>query len=197
MPHFSRLTDIITCSLKEILSQATDPEATLREILAEMQEGLQACARNLRTSLNAEQRLEQEITNCEIQSAEWKAKARQALLNTEEDTARNALQRSIEFEDLINGLRPELEAATSNTRNMSRIRKALDARYAEALRTLHELTGSALPNHPLTDGSTHPLPTSSTPAPDSLELQLEALRNALHNPAESAAPHQASSGPAP
>ena len=33
MPHFSRLTDIVTCSLTEILESSEDPAATLREVV--------------------------------------------------------------------------------------------------------------------------------------------------------------------
>lgn len=197
MPHFSRLTDIITCNLTDILSQVADPESTLREILTEMQEGLQACARNLQTSLASQQRLEQEISSCELQSSEWKSKARQALLDAHEESARQALQRSIEFEDLIAGLRPELEAATSNARNMTRIRKALDARYAEALRTLQTLTGSTHPFTSLTEPTTHPLPPSSRPSTDSLELQLEALRKDLQTPSNPTNPRHEPAGPTP
>lgn len=197
MPHFTRLTDIITCNLTDILSQVADPESTLREILTEMQEGLQACARNLQTSHASQQRLELEINSCEIQSSEWKSRARQALLDAHEDSARQALQRSIEFEDLIAGLRPELEAATSNSRNLSRIRKALDARYAEALRTLQTLTGSTLPFTSSTEPTAQQLPLSPSSSPDSLELQLEALRKDLRSPPNPTTPFDAPSGPTP
>jgi phage shock protein A len=197
MPHFSRLTDIITCNLTEILSHAADPEFILREILTEMQEGLQACARNLQTSLASQQRLEQEISSCQIQSSEWKSKARQALLDAHEESARQALQRSIEFEDLIAGLRPELEAATSNSRNMTRIRKALDARYAEALRTLQTLTDSTHPFTSSTEPTGHQLPLSPGSSPDSLELQLEALRKDLRTPPNPTTPRHDPAGPTP
>ena len=35
MPHFSRLTDIITCNLTVILNESSDPAITLREIIDE------------------------------------------------------------------------------------------------------------------------------------------------------------------
>ena len=40
MSYFSRLTDIVTCNLTEILARETDPLAAVGEIIAEMQEGL-------------------------------------------------------------------------------------------------------------------------------------------------------------
>ena len=57
MPHFSRLTDIITCSLTEILAAAAEPAVTLQEIMEEMNEGLAACRRNVRTSIGNSERL--------------------------------------------------------------------------------------------------------------------------------------------
>ena len=35
MPYFSRLTDIVTCSLTEILDSSDDPQTTLKEVLEE------------------------------------------------------------------------------------------------------------------------------------------------------------------
>ena len=45
MPYFSRLTDIVTCSLTEIMESADDPAATLKEVIDEMAEGLAAARR--------------------------------------------------------------------------------------------------------------------------------------------------------
>lgn len=179
MPHFSRLTDIITCSLSEILSQCTDPQQTLQEILAEMQEGLNACSRNIKTSLANQQRLQREITAYELQIAEWKTRARQALLKTEEEAARNALRRGMELEDLIAGLRPELEATSSNSRNMSRIQKALGARFSEALRKLEELSGSSSLFPAIPDSLNSQERFAANNSTETLEQKLEALKKDL------------------
>ena len=61
MPHFSRLTDIITCSFTEILDESDDPAQTLAEIIDEMNEGLGACRKNVRTSMTNAERLQREI----------------------------------------------------------------------------------------------------------------------------------------
>jgi phage shock protein A len=87
--------------------------------------------------------------------------------------ARTALQRKAELEDLMAGLRPELEAATSNWNNMQRIRRALDARFAEAQREAERFapdTGALLLSE-----------FQSTPSPPSVETELEQLRRELEN----------------
>lgn len=124
MPHFSRLTDIITCSLTEILNAATNPTGTLQEIIGEMHEGLDACRRNVQTSSTIGERLKREIMDSETQIDVWKDRARQSLADGDDAAARNSLSRKVEIEDLIAGLRPELDAAVSAAQHMFRIQKA-------------------------------------------------------------------------
>jgi phage shock protein A len=179
MPHFSRLTDIITCNLTEILSAASDPAVTLQEIIGEMNEGLAACRRNVRTSTANADQLKREIAEYETQIVVWKDRARQNLADSDEDAARNSLRRKVEVEDLIAGLRPELEAAVSASQHMLRIQKALEARHSEALRKLEELTGQP-PVTPL-ESETAALSASAATQKRSsvVEAELEALRREL------------------
>jgi phage shock protein A len=171
MPYFSRLTDIITCRIGDLLAAAPDPQHALTEILTEMREGLEACDRNLRTYAASRDRLEAEIASHQTQATRWRDEARRHLTANDEDMARTALQRKAELEDLMAGLRPELEAATSNWNNMQRIRRALDARFAEAQREAERFapdTGALLLSE-----------FQSTPSPPSVETELEQLRREL------------------
>ena len=179
MPHFSRLTDIITCSLTEILNAAADPATTLQEIIGEMNEGLAACRRNVRTSTDSGERLKREIADSETQVVDWKYRAKQNLADSNEDAARNSLRRKVEVEDLIAGLRPELDAATSASQHMLRIQKALEARHCEALRKMEELTGQ--PASILMGSETAILSASaaSQKRSSAVEAELEALRREM------------------
>jgi hypothetical protein len=62
MPYFSRLTDIITCRISDLLATAPDPRQALSEILTEMREGLSACDRNLQTYASSRDRLKSTAT---------------------------------------------------------------------------------------------------------------------------------------
>lgn len=179
MPHFSRLTDIITCNLSDIISQSGDPEATLAEIIDEMDEGLAACRRNVRTSTANSDRLHREIADSEQQIAEWKDRAKEALLDDDEDSAREALTRKAELEDLIAGLRPELDSANETTQHMLRIQKALEARHSEAVRKLEQLTGRAW--QPVLESETAVLSASAMSAArgDDVEAELLKLKREL------------------
>ena len=179
MPHFSRLTDIITCSLTEILNAAADPGVTLQEIIGEMNEGLAACRRNVQTSTDNGDRLKREIADYEAQIVVWKDRARQNLAEGDEDAARNSLRRKVEIVDLIAGLRPELEAAVSASQHMLRIQKALEARHSEALRRLEELTGQSPAISPESESSVLSSTAATQKRRSAIEAELEALRREM------------------
>jgi len=181
MPHFSRLTDIITCSLTEILNSSADPEKTLLEIIDEMNEGLSACRRNVRSSSKNSERLQREIVEYESQVTEWKDRAKQLLSERDEDGARDALRRKVEVEDLIAGLRPELEAATSAGQHMLRIQKALEARHAEAVRRMEEMTGQTPSPRPQSETAAVSASAASQQRTREVEAELEALKRELRN----------------
>lgn len=179
MPHFSRLTDIITCNLTEILQSAADQAETLQEIIGEMNEGLSACRRNVRTSTENGERLRREIADYEKQIAEWKNRAKQNLADGDEDTARNSLRRKVEVEDLIAGLRPELESAVSASQHMLRIQKALEARHSEAVRKLEELTGEATAMPLESETAILSASAATQKRSSAVEAELEALRREM------------------
>ena len=178
MPHFSRLTDIVTCSLTEILEVSDDPQTTLQEVIQEMEEGLTSSRRVAGTSSKNCERLEKDIAAHTTQVNEWLEKARTSLKEGDESTARDALTRKVEVEDLIAGLQPELEAAKSNYQNMLRIQKALEARYAEAVRRMSELTGES-PVELESNTATHAVAQSTQEKSHEVEAELQALRQQL------------------
>ena len=79
MPHFSRLTDIVTCSLTEILDESEDPQTTLREVIDEMEEGLSSARRVARTSAANRDRLQSDIDGHSGQMTAWVEKAKTEL----------------------------------------------------------------------------------------------------------------------
>ncbi|MBI1347550.1 hypothetical protein GC163_14820 [bacterium] len=134
MTYFSRLTDIVTCNLTELLKQADDPQAAVAQIISEMEEGLAGAKRSVTTALNNESRLSNEIAEQQQQSQQWSEKAKQSVLSRNEVDARQCLLRKRELEDLIAGLRQQHQAAVATREHLSTMQRALEARHAEALR---------------------------------------------------------------
>ena len=134
MPHFTRLTEIVTCNLSALINSAEDPQAALEEIIVEIEEGIRGAERSVRTALNKVTEIECQIGEQQVQSGEWKTKAMQALENQREDLARHALSCRKQVENLITGLEQNLNAAISTRDHLKTTLHALQARHAEALR---------------------------------------------------------------
>jgi phage shock protein A len=139
MVYFSRLTDIVTCSLTEILANEEDPQAALDQILSEMSEGLAGAQRSVKTATRNEKRISSELTEHKSQIDHWLQKAKESLAAGNENEARLALLRKKEVEDQIAGLQQQLDAATATKNHMQTTLRALEARVADAKRRKREL----------------------------------------------------------
>jgi len=179
MPYFTRLTDIVTCSLTDILDGSDDPELTLRDVIQEMEQGLSGARRSARTADSNRARIQQDIEEHTGQMAEWVNRARQSLEAGHEDDARDSLTRKVELEDLIDGLKPEVQAAAKTHEHMLRIQKALEARHSEALRRLSELTGDSQTISLESETAFHAVAQSQQDKLDEVEAELQALKKEL------------------
>lgn len=139
MSYFSRLTDIVTCSLTRLLEEASDPQAALVQIVAEMEEGLAGAKRSVHTAMGTVTRLQGELDEHRAQISFWTTRAKEELAHSNEDKARLALIRKREIEDLIAGLEQQLTAAEATRDHLLTTQRALEARLAEARRRQQEL----------------------------------------------------------
>jgi phage shock protein A len=145
MSYFSRLTDIVTCNLTELLAQAPDPQRAIAAIIREMEEGLAGAQRSMTTASNRREQLAQNLDQHQQQVQDWMAKAKSALVQQQEQDARQFLARKREVEDLIAGLQQEFHSATRTCDHLATMQRALEARHAEAVRRQAEILGGTQP----------------------------------------------------
>lgn len=176
MTYFSRLTDIVTCNLTDLLKQADDPIATLDEIVLEMEEGLAGARRSVNTAANNAERLRGEIETHRNQVTIWKESARQAVAAGREDEARIALARKQELEDVAAGLEQEYAAAVATRDHLETTLRALQARLSDARRKRAELTGESTPAEPV---SPYADPEPADSRNRAIEDELAALKREL------------------
>ena len=148
MPYFSRLTDIVTCNLSSILDECEDPAEVLSDVIREMQEGLAAANRSVKTARKNETAISAEIRQHEAEIDTWLAKAKDSIADGDDAAARNALMRKHEVEDLIKGLNQQLAAAEGTREHLTTTWHALTARLLDAQRRLAEITGQPAPAEP-------------------------------------------------
>ncbi len=143
MSFFSRLSDIVSIKLEDLIAEQVDPAAAMTRIVSEIEEGLAGAKRSVAAAGASEERLKAELEERRKQAAWWGNKAREELASEHEEAARQALMRKRETEDLRAGLEQQLAAATSTREHLSTTMRAIEARLAEARRRQFELENSA------------------------------------------------------
>lgn len=184
MSFFSRLSDIVSFKLEDLISEQVDPAAAMARIVSEIEEGLAGAKRSVTAAGASEERLKAELEERCQQAAWWGTKAREELAGDNEAAARQALMRKRETEDLAAGLEQQLAAATSTREHLSTTMRAIEARLAEARRRQLELPNSAAAVPPrLTAASASTSTPNSTTIDRSraaqIEAELEALRREI------------------
>ena len=139
MSYFSRLTDIVTCNLTDILSQESDPQGAIQTIVREMEEGLAGAKRSVSTANGSVDRLNREIGEHQAQADQWVEQAKAELQKGNEAGARTALLRKQEIEDVVAGLEQQHAAAIATRDHLQTMLRALEARLTEARRKLRQL----------------------------------------------------------
>lgn len=185
MSFFSRLSDIVSCKLDDLMSEQGDPPQALARIISEIEEGLAGARRSVTAAGSSEERLKAELAERQSQAAWWAGKAREELAGGNDDAARQALMRKRETEDLAAGLEQQLAAATSTREHLSTTMRAIEARLAEARRRQSELTTGT--PRPVRRATSAGLPAGASPPvadrtrAQQIEEELEALRRDLNN----------------
>jgi phage shock protein A len=175
MSYFSRLTDIVTCNLSDLLSKSPDPKAAIEQVLREMDEGLSGARRSVATAAANEERMARDIQEHRNIAASWAAKAKDHLIAGREPDARQALVRKREVEDLIAGLEQQHHSAVATREHLATMQRAVEARYAEAVRKHAALSGDAPPQPATSSGL-------AAPADDRMsqvDAELEALKREI------------------
>ncbi|QDT37492.1 PspA/IM30 family protein [Stratiformator vulcanicus] len=143
MPYFSRLTDIVTCNLSDLIGKTENPAEALSEILAEMEQGIAGARRSVTTASANVERLKGEIKEQQAQVGIWMEQARKRIADGDEEAARLALMRKQEVEDVIAGLEQEQRAAEKTRVHLETTLRALEGRMNDARRKQAELSGTA------------------------------------------------------
>ena len=184
MSYFSRLTDIVTCNLSQLLSEAPDPHAAIADIIREMDEGLAGAQRSVKTAAASEQKLQREIDEHRAAVVSWTSKAKEQLGAGNESEARQSLLRKREVEDLIAGLEQQHKAAIATRQHLATMQRALEARLSEAFRKRDELGATtevvaAVASPPANAAS--PKPAEMDERQRQIDAELEALKRELGN----------------
>jgi phage shock protein A len=144
MTYYSRLSDIVSYRIEDLLAESPDRRGAIVRIVAEIREGLTGAQRSVAGAQKSVDRLLVELSERQGQGEVLNTQAREQLVSGNEGAARQTLLRRRECLDLLAGIEQQLVAARSTHEHLQTILKAVEARLAEAQRLQTELQNGML-----------------------------------------------------
>jgi phage shock protein A len=140
MGLFQRIGDIITANLNEMTASFEDPEKMLKQAIREMEQSIGEAIQETAKVLANEKRMARELANNQREATEWQRKAEQAVAAGDDGLARKALSRKQEHQKLVTALQDQLTAAEDASRTLKHQLEGMQAKLAEAKRSLATLS---------------------------------------------------------
>ncbi len=139
MGIFKRISDIITANITELVDGMEAPELMLKQAINEMEQSIAAATQETARALAGQKQLEKELLRNQDESRTWQSHAEQAVASGSDKTARDALSRKREHDQLLIALEDQLQAGTRATQILRRQLDAMMAKLSEAKRNLATL----------------------------------------------------------
>jgi phage shock protein A len=141
MRLFQRIGDIIAANLNDLVDRFEDPEVMLKQAIREMETMIDSATGGAARAIAGERLLARDLSDHERKAARWRTRAEQAVVQADDDLARQAIARAHEHEVMARAL---LEQRTSAEQTAQALRgqvTAMRAKQAEARRKLASLSG--------------------------------------------------------
>lgn len=140
MNLFTRIGDILSANLNELVDRFEDPESMLKQAIREMETALTQTLDGAARVIAGEKLLARRIAQHTQESETWQQRAVQRVAAKDDDGARRALRRRQELEKLLAALREELAETESHSATLRRQIDAMHVKLAEARRKFATLS---------------------------------------------------------
>jgi phage shock protein A len=140
MGFFSRISDIISANLNDLLERMEDPVKMMKQLVREMEQAVEATRGELLQAVTNERRIDKEIAEYQRRISEWRARAVEAIRKDRDDLARKALELKKESQAVLAALESELPNARASSAAIRTQLRGLQAKLTEAKRRQTILT---------------------------------------------------------
>ncbi len=132
MGIFSRLGDLLKSNINDLIDKAEDPEKMVKQIIIDMQKELSNSTQALGKAMAAERTAKNQYDAAAAKSADWEAKAKQALTAGDEALAKKALENKVKADKNTEQYREMYETISSQTETIRTQVDVLKAKLQEA-----------------------------------------------------------------
>lgn len=134
MRLFDRVATIIKSNLNYLINKAEDPEKMLDQILLQMRQQLAEAKREVAVALADEKRLGAQLEAELEQVRAWEQRAMLAVRKNDDESAREALRRKAQHEQIAVGYKHQWDAQKASAENLKNALRVLSQKIEEAAR---------------------------------------------------------------
>ncbi|MHC4363520.1 MAG: PspA/IM30 family protein [Planctomycetota bacterium] len=140
MGIFSRISDIISANLNDMVEGFEHPERMLKQAVREMETTIDQALQSTAKTIAGEKMVKRELEKNRQEASLWASRAKAAVDDGNDELARKAIARKQEHEKLVAALEDQLTASQQTTQKLKRQLEAMRVKLAEAKRRLATLT---------------------------------------------------------
>jgi phage shock protein A len=134
MRLFDRVATIIKSNLNYLINKAEDPEKMLDQILLQIRQQLAEAKREVAVALADEKRLGAQLEAELEQVRAWEQRAMLAVRKNDDESAREALRRKAQHEQIAVGYKHQWDAQKASAENLKNALRVLSQKIEEAAR---------------------------------------------------------------
>ena len=132
MEKFSHANEILKVNIRELIDRAEQPEKMIRQIISDLEQELQNSMRELERITFATQNTATQLAEARRKSAQCEETAKNALMQGNTDSARDALVEKVHAEEEILSCKEALENTSAQVPSLSAQVNAIRSKLAEA-----------------------------------------------------------------
>jgi phage shock protein A len=132
MAFLSRVRDLVSANLNDLLDRAEDPEKMVNQYLRDLTENLYETKTHVAAAMADETKLHNKMVQHQTEADQWQSKAEAALRANDEELARQALSRKLSAQKLADNYKQQYEAQDQQVEEMQSALVKLETRIAEA-----------------------------------------------------------------
>lgn len=134
-----RVRNIVRANVNDILTRAEDPEKALDQLIADLNENLVKVRQAAAQAIAAQSRLQAEYDQRVAAASEWQRRAELAVDHGDDDLARQALRRKLQYQHEAEQLRASLEAQQAQLDALRSNVEQLELRVQQAIAQRNQL----------------------------------------------------------
>ena len=132
MGIFARLSDLLKSNVNDLIDRAEDPEKMVKQVIIDMQTELTKATQNYGKAKASERLAEKKYLEAEKISADWEAKAKQALAKGDQELAKQALARKVKADEDVSNYKEMYESISDQTEAIGDQVEVLKSKLEEA-----------------------------------------------------------------